>query len=117
MLLLWHRIYKQTYEKKSKFMTLKEIFKSGVWKADKSQSFKKESVTLKQNKPTDILDAVNEMTEKLENKWKPTDEMYKLQMKFRDIFSKNIKHLFDDDFKISSDYSNNYLIKNGLQEI
>ena len=99
-------------EKKSKLMTLKEIFKCGIWKADKSQSFKEKFITLKENKPSDILDAVNEMIEKLENKWKPTDEINKLQIKFKETFSKNIKHLFEDDFKITSEYSSNYLIKN-----
>ena len=64
-------------------MTLKEIFKCGIWKADKSQSFKEKFITLKENKPSDILDAVNEMIEKLENKWKPTDEINKLQIKFK----------------------------------
>ena len=96
----------------SNLMSLNQIFESEVWKSDKSNFFSKQGVALKDNHSSDILDVVDEMLKRLSNKWIQDKEMEQLQNKFKNIFIQNTKHLFDKNFNITSNYSNNYLMKN-----
>ena len=58
-----------------------------------TNEYTKNNVELKENEPEEIRDLAIEMDDRLNGKWKETDEDIMLQKKFWSIFKENIKNL------------------------
>ncbi len=91
--------------KNKKMLSISQIFERNLSAAFKSDLYKKNNVQLIHNTNEDIKNAAIEMDERLNNKWKDTNEETLLQKDFWKIFETNIKK---KDFV-------NYEIKEGKQ--
>jgi putative glycosyltransferase (TIGR04372 family) len=89
LLITKHHIHKK-YKKK---LTLSEIFSFNVASAFDTKIYEINNIELKENSPEEIKDLVIEMDDRLNDKWKETDEDIMLQKKFWSIFKENIKNL------------------------
>jgi len=67
-------------------LTLREIFESHLSSAITSSDYSKAGVTLVENTPQEILDAVIEMVDRIEGKWIETPAAIALQRKFWAIY-------------------------------
>jgi len=89
LLLTKHHINKLN----KKELTISEIFYSNVSISFKSEEYDFNNVELEENEPEEIRDLVIEMDERLNDKWKETEEDIFLQKEFWSIFEENIKRL------------------------
>jgi len=80
-------------KKTKKKLTLSEIFFSNTATSLHTNEYTKNNVELKENEPEEIRDLAIEMDDRLNGKWKETDEDIILQKKFWFIFEENIKNL------------------------
>ena len=81
------------YQKSKKRLTLSEIFSSNVAMATDSEKFRQNDIELEENSPEEIKDLVIEMDEKLNGRWKDTNEDSLLQERFWSIFEKKMNQL------------------------
>jgi len=108
-------IFKHLFDrKKQKKLSLKEMFKSNLFKASRSEIFEKAGVDLIENTSEEIYDIANEVLENLNNKKKNIND-YNLQKKFWDIYyeNTNFKRYEDIPAKICSKFllNNPYLLE------
>jgi putative glycosyltransferase (TIGR04372 family) len=89
LLLTKHHINKRN----QKELTVSEIFSFNVASAFDTKIYEINNIELKENSPEEIKDLVIEMDDRLNDKWKETDEDIMLQKKFWSIFKENIKNL------------------------
>ena len=104
-----------------KELTLSEILTSNLGYAESSQEFLKNNVELQENTPEEIRDLVIEMDERINQKWKETDQDILLQQDFWSTFKKSTdnldvpkNHRTKEKFggKIKAKFSANYLSSN-----
>ena len=81
------------HKKNKKELTVSEIFSSNVALAIRADEYELNDVELEENSPEEIKDLVIEMDERLNERWKDTEEDLLLQKRFWSIFDKNIKKL------------------------
>ena len=74
----------------SRFMTFFEMFESGAEKFEDSSEFEAMGIDLMESKPEEITALVIEMEERLNGKWKSTEEDERLQKKFWKIFQEHV---------------------------
>ena len=110
LLLTKHHIDKSTKKK----LSVSEIFSSNVGMALSSEEFEKNNVELQENTPEEIKDLVIEMDERINRKWKETDEDILLQHSFWSNFKKymNSSDLNENHGKIKAKFSARYLSNN-----
>ena len=110
LLLTKHHINKLT----KKELSVSEIFSSNTATAYSSEEFKNNNVELKENTPEEIRDLVIEMDERINGRWKETEQDILLQHGFWSNFKKCMNNL---DFqknhgKIKAKFSAKYLSNN-----
>jgi putative glycosyltransferase (TIGR04372 family) len=81
------------HKKNKRELTISEIFSFNVASAFDTKIYEINNIELKENSPEEIKDLVIEMDDRLNDKWKETDEDIMLQKKFWSIFKENIKNL------------------------
>ncbi len=84
-----HHINKKNQQE----LTISEIFSANVAFAYTSDEYKLNDVELEENSPEEIRDLVIEMDERLNGRWKDTNEDLLLQKRFWSIFEDRIKRL------------------------
>ncbi len=89
LLLTKHHINKKNQQE----LTISEIFSANVAFAYTSDEYKLNDVELEENSPEEIRDLVIEMDERLNGRWKDTNEDLLLQKRFWSIFEDRIKRL------------------------
>ena len=72
-------------------LNFSEIFSSNVALSYKADEFENNNVLLEENSPDEIKDLVVEMDERLNGRWKETDQDVELQKKFWKIFKDNME--------------------------
>jgi len=103
-------IFKHLFDRKrQRKLSLKEMFKSNLFKADRSELFEKAGIDLIENTSEEIYDIANETLENLNDKNENIND-YDQQKKFWDIYydNTNFKRYEDIPFKICS----KFLLKN-----
>ncbi|MDP7196416.1 MAG: TIGR04372 family glycosyltransferase, partial [SAR202 cluster bacterium] len=80
-------------KKNQQELTISEIFSANVAFAYTSDEYKLNDVELEENSPEEIRDLVIEMDERLNGRWKDTNEDLLLQKRFWSIFEDRIKRL------------------------
>ncbi len=108
-------IFKHFFDrKKQRKLSLKEMFKSNLFKADRSEIFEKAGIDLIENTFEEIVDIANETLENL-NKKKENINDYNQQKKFWDIYydNTNFKRYEDIPVKICSKFllNNPYILE------
>ena len=89
----WITIFKTYWLKAEKrFMSIKEIFATGVAKYNTNEEFEKKGIELINNTPQQITDAASEMEKRLDGSWQESDE------------DKNLQKLFWEHCKTSNTY-------------
>lgn len=74
----------------SRFMTFREIFKSGAGQFGTTDQYLKHGIELVENSPDEILDIALEMESRLNGTWQTNEEDEKLQSLFWEIFPRSI---------------------------
>jgi len=110
LLLTKHHINKFT----KKELSVSEIFSSNVGMALSAEEFEKNNIELQENTPEEIRDLVIEMDERINGRWKETEQDILLQHGFWSNFKKCMNNL---DFqknhgKIKAKFSAKYLSNN-----
>ena len=110
LLLTKHHINKLT----KKELSVSEIFSSNAGMALSTEEFKKNNIELQENTPEEIRDLVIEMDERINGRWKETEQDILLQHGFWSNFKKCMNNL---DFqknhgKIKAKFSAKYLSNN-----
>jgi putative glycosyltransferase (TIGR04372 family) len=80
-------------KKSQKELTISEIFSANVAFALTSDEYKLNDIELEENSPEEIRDFVIEMDERLNGRWKDTNEDLLLQKRFWSIVSDEIRRL------------------------
>ena len=93
-LLGWHDnnllIFKKYWLKnENRFMTFKEIYKSGSGRVVRTDEFENRGIKLIENTPEEIFDVSQEMFERLNGTWEPAPEDEELQSAFRALYPKD----------------------------
>ena len=89
LILTQHHINKRNKQE----LTVSEIFSSNVALSFNTNEFKKKEIELQENSPKEIKDLVIEMDERLNERWKDTEEDLLLQKRFWSVFEDSIKRL------------------------
>lgn len=76
-------------KEKHSFMTIKEIFDSGVASFGATDQYENYGIEIIENSPEEITAAAVEMDERLKGTWKTSEEDEELQQRFRDIIFKS----------------------------
>ena len=87
----WIIIFKKYWLKKeNRFLKINEILESGVGKFNRTEEFQQKGIEVINNTPEEILDATDEMENRLNGTWKDSIDDEKLQKRFWSYFeSKN----------------------------
>ncbi len=93
-LLGWHDnnllIFKKYWLKnENRFMTFKEIYKSGSGRVVRTDEFENRGIKLIENTPEEIFDVSQEMFERLNGTWEPAPEDEELQSAFKELYPKD----------------------------
>jgi len=84
------RLFKKHWLKEEKrFMTFREIIKSGAGKFLHAEEFDKQGIELIENTSEEIRDVVIEMDERLKGTWETTEQDEELQRQFWSLFKPN----------------------------
>ena len=88
----WLLIFKKYWLKLEKrFMTVKEIIKTGAGRLERTEDFERMGIEVCVNTPEEILDVVDEMEERLNGTWQSDDEDAELQERFWSLFKSGSK--------------------------
>lgn len=80
-------IFKRFYHTKRKvFLSLREIFESGLASAGQTYMYKQADIELINNTPEEITDIAIEVDDRMKKKWNPHPDDDELQKKFWDIY-------------------------------
>ena len=88
----WIHLFKKHYsQEKNRNLSLSEIFELGLGLSLKTEDFNKKKIKLIENTPEEIRDAVLQLDDRLNKKYKETLDEQNLQKKFWQLYEKNLK--------------------------
>lgn len=101
-------IYKRMWHKnKGRFLSMREIFESGLSYANKSYQYKRADVELICNSPQEILDFAVEIEDRLQGRWEENPEDEVLQKQFWNLYRQFVPSAVqggNDHFRIGAAY-------------